>query len=132
MAALKIYLDQTSPPRCSKQVYLEGKDCHGMQLAYAGKRFSYYFIIPIFFQICTCAITVAKALVASAIGPEVAVVQGRSPLLEGGYMTDHTPQLRVRANLQGGRVSLAQFFVHGKLRRKRDCCASVMHTLMRC
>lgn len=30
-------------------------------------------------------------------------------------MTEHTPELRVRAMLQGGQVSLADFFVCGKL-----------------
>lgn len=29
-------------------------------------------------------------------------------------MTERTPQLRVRAILQGGRVSLSEFVVHGK------------------
>ena len=41
------------------------------------------------------------------------VLQARRPLLEGGPMTEHTPQLRVRAMLQGGRVSLSEFVVNG-------------------
>ena len=43
----------------------------------------------------------------------MALVQARRPLLEGGAMTERTPQLRVRAMLQGGRVSLSDFVVHG-------------------
>lgn len=36
------------------------------------------------------------------------------PLLEGGHMTQHTAQLRVKATVEGGLVSLADFVVQGK------------------
>lgn len=40
-------------------------------------------------------------------------LQKPRPLLEGGHMTETTAKLRVRATLQGGKVSLAEFAVQG-------------------
>lgn len=43
-------------------------------------------------------------------------------------MTEHTPELRVRAMLQGGRVSLADFFVCGKS-VINTCCVTDVSSL---
>ncbi len=47
-------------------------------------------------------------------------VQAR-PLLEGGHMTQHTPELRVRATVEAGLVSLADFVVQGE---GPGCCVA--------
>lgn len=62
---LQMYLHQTMPAMMLKHICLEGNDCHGMQLAYAGKCLTDYFVVePTFPQTCTYVITFAKALVA--------------------------------------------------------------------
>lgn len=63
------------------------------------------------FRHSACGILKMQSLL-SMPGP---IVQKLRPLLEGGYMTEHTPELAVRATLQAGKVSLAEFVVQGDM-----------------
>ncbi len=48
------------------------------------------------------------------------------PLLEGGHMTQHTPELRVKATVEGGIVSLADFVVQGESELPDMSCCDPM------
>ena len=56
----------------------------------------------------THAITFVCILLTASVAVQV------RPLLEGGLMTEHTPEFRVTALVQSGLVSLSDFTVQGK------------------
>ncbi|DBA71138.1 TPA: hypothetical protein ACH3X2_011544 [Trebouxia sp. C0005] len=48
------------------------------------------------------------------------------PLLDGGHMTQHTPELRVKATVEAGLVSLADFAVQGLDRPYLECWRNLL------